>query len=649
MKNIFKYSILAIVFSVTLMGIIILAPTIKPAYAQSAQGTLQCVMTSENSISLEFTFSQGTNVSIFRGDSSQGLMLGSGSGSGTRTNSRLNRGDTYTYYLRNGSSSSATLLASATCSTLGADAPYWEGGAGDTAVSGSLSCAGSTDNSITLNYQFQNGTDVTIYRESNLIAQLGSGTISQKTGRNTNNSPTLDTVVCATQGTGTPGTATGTLSCGAATESYITLQYSFTNGTNVSIFKGDEKLTTLGSGKKTDQGRDLNLEPGTSYSYRLVNGETANSPTLDTVVCATQGTGTPGQPDEIGEARGGLTCGTATANSISVRYEFENGTDVSVYQGSNRIAQLGSGSKSGSGRNINLQPGRSYNYYLRNGISINSPLLATVTCSTLNEEGGETPVYKGLTCIDEQLSSIKLGYDFSYNGATELYRDDDLVRTFAAGENIGNITDNDLEATTPYVYTIYSALSKDVVIASKTCFTRVAADDIEQIPSDGKVQLPLCPFSGASAVWAKHKSCSWDKRIEIGTSTPGEVRCGFLNIFRTHTGWFGKYPTVSALWLPAAQASSIDLCTTTQEDFSILPACPEAFGPVGSVWAKPTLLSWNESSTCQIGTDCFKDLGANLGEASELLAKLGDEGAAIAATLAVKIHRLKQMLMVSVK
>lgn len=605
------------------------------AMAQSASGTLQCAMTSENSISLEFSFQSGTNVTIFRGDSSQGLLLGSGSGSGVRTNSRLSRGDTYTYYLRNGSTAGSTLLASVTCSTLGAGEPYWEGSSASTTVTGSITCAGSTTDSISLNYQFENGTDVTVWRDNQIVAQLGSGSRSGQ-GRNTNVQPgqytyylrngnsstaqVINSVICGTQGyeessSADTGIAKGSLTCGETTDTYITLRYGFTNGTNVSIFRGDTNLVNLGSGNKTDQGRDKDLEPGKTYQYRLVNGTTVDSPTLDSVVCSTQGSEetTPEEDD----ATGGLTCGTATTNSISVRYQFENGTDASIYLGSSRIATLGSGDKTGSGKSVNLQPGQEYTYYLRNGISVNSPLLATVICSTLSAEGSSAESSsRGLTCSDEQTSSIKLTYDFSHNEEVQLYRNDDLMRTFSAGENKGELTDSSLQSNTPYTYTVYAANNKDVIVASTACFTKPSTSDLDTLPSAGQIQLPVCEFQDTAGVWAKNNNCPWTKRVRFGTD--GQAACGLvgvtpLQIRSLKVSDSLPYAGIESLLTTGLFANSFNLCTTASNDFSTVPDCPQAFGTKGTVWVKSYLLPWSNDNVCQVGKDCEKNKGVSIG------------------------------------
>ncbi|MBC7074090.1 hypothetical protein H5T58_01740 [Candidatus Parcubacteria bacterium] len=81
-------------------------------------GSLSCQSSTQNSITLSYSFSNSTTgqVSLFRGSTRLKTFSGT-SGSGTYTDTGLSSGNSYTYYLRDGTSQSSSLLDSKTCST----------------------------------------------------------------------------------------------------------------------------------------------------------------------------------------------------------------------------------------------------------------------------------------------------------------------------------------------------------------------------------------------------------------------------------------------------------------------------------------------------------------------------------------------------
>ena len=89
--------------------------TIRANWTAIASGSLSCYSVTASSITVYYSFSNGSNVSLFSGG---GLVttFGSGSSSGYYTMYTY-PGSTYYLYLRNGTSSSSTLLASTTCTT----------------------------------------------------------------------------------------------------------------------------------------------------------------------------------------------------------------------------------------------------------------------------------------------------------------------------------------------------------------------------------------------------------------------------------------------------------------------------------------------------------------------------------------------------
>jgi hypothetical protein len=81
-------------------------------------GSLSCYGSNSNSIILSYSYSNSLSgkVSIFRGSSKSISYTGS-SGSGRYTNSGLSQSKTYTFYLRDGTSTSSPLLAQISCKT----------------------------------------------------------------------------------------------------------------------------------------------------------------------------------------------------------------------------------------------------------------------------------------------------------------------------------------------------------------------------------------------------------------------------------------------------------------------------------------------------------------------------------------------------
>ncbi len=80
----------------------------------------------------------------------------------------------------------------------------------------------------------------------------------------------------------------GELDCHSSTENSIRLSYDFVDGSNVSIFRGNTRLTVLGSGDDSGTYRDTGLSPDTSYTYYLRDGTSTSSERLDRVVCKTR-------------------------------------------------------------------------------------------------------------------------------------------------------------------------------------------------------------------------------------------------------------------------------------------------------------------------------------------------------------------------
>jgi hypothetical protein len=248
-------------------------------------------------------------------------------------------------------------------------------------TTGSISCVSSTNSSITINWSFNNGTDVWLgyYSPPNYLylSYLGSGNRSGSythtgllpntsyeyslwTGNNqkfawktctTSSLSTQYTLTVQKAGTGS-GTVSGPgISCGSdCTETYnagtqVTLTATFSSGSTFAGWSG----ACSGTGSCT-------LTMNSNKSVTATFNRTAPS--------------------------GSLSCASVTSNSITLNYSFQNGTNVSLFRSSKFLVNLGSGNNSGNYTNSGLSRNVTYTYYLRNGTSSSSPLLASVKCQT---------------------------------------------------------------------------------------------------------------------------------------------------------------------------------------------------------------------------------------------------------------------------
>ncbi len=79
---------------------------------------------------------------------------------------------------------------------------------------------------------------------------------------------------------------------------------------------------------------------------------------------------------------GDIYCDFTTHNSITLRYNFTNGENVSLFREGSRINNWSGSSSSGTFNDSGLSPNTSYKYYLRNGSSTGSAVIDSVTCRT---------------------------------------------------------------------------------------------------------------------------------------------------------------------------------------------------------------------------------------------------------------------------
>lgn len=208
-----------------------------------------------------------------------------------------------------------------------------------------------------------------------------------------------------------PPTPSGTLSAKAIDPTTVSLNYSYLNGTSVSLFRGTTLLKTFGSGSGSGVYEDSDLEPETQYTYYLRNGTSPSSTQL-----AKATVGTPPLP-----AEGTLSAQTIDSATIDLTYSFSDGTNVSLFRGSDKITTFGSGSGSGTYRDGGLSANTTYNYYLRNGTIPTSTLLAATTGKTLKEarktiieRGKILPLTSQITIFDSALKPLGILEDYEY-------------------------------------------------------------------------------------------------------------------------------------------------------------------------------------------------------------------------------------------
>jgi hypothetical protein len=91
-----------------------------PDTQDNTEGELSCSLLTKNSVRLSYTTIQATSPSIFRSNTKL-TTINSGNRTGTHTDTGLTPNTSYTYYLRNGTSSTSAQLARVVCKTLSDD------------------------------------------------------------------------------------------------------------------------------------------------------------------------------------------------------------------------------------------------------------------------------------------------------------------------------------------------------------------------------------------------------------------------------------------------------------------------------------------------------------------------------------------------
>ena len=259
-----------------------------------ATGTLSAPTIYETSIGFEWSYVNANDVKLYRGETYI-ASLGSGTNSGTIYDINLTPSTQYTYYLKTiliTIPPSWQILAQVTVTTA---SPYVP----PPTPSGTLSANVVDPTTVSLNYSYQNGLSVSLFRDSDLVTTFGSGsgsgvyedgglapdTVFVYTLRN---GATIGSTLLATATVGTPTLPVeGTLSKQVIDSATIDLTYSFAYGTDVSLFSGTTKITTFGSGAGSGVYRDGNLAKDTSYTYYLRNGTTITDTLLATATAET--------------------------------------------------------------------------------------------------------------------------------------------------------------------------------------------------------------------------------------------------------------------------------------------------------------------------------------------------------------------------
>ena len=217
-----------------------------------------------------------------------------------------------------------------------------------------------------------------------------------------------------------PPVTSGTLSAEVVDPTTVKLNYSYKNGSSVTLFRDSDLVSTFGSGTDSGIYTDEGLAPDTVFVYTLRNGATIGSTLL-----ATATVGTPPLP-----AEGTLSAQVIDSATIDLTHSFAYGTDVSLFSSSNKITTFGSGAGSGTYRVGDLDADTSYTFYLRDGTAVEDTLLATVIAKTAKEarktiieRGKILPLTSLVTIFDSTLTAQGILEDYESLSWNFRYRD----------------------------------------------------------------------------------------------------------------------------------------------------------------------------------------------------------------------------------
>jgi len=366
-----------------------------------ASGTIYCSVSGDE-VTLTYSFSDASYPAIYRNTT---LFKSLGSQTyGSVINKSLQAGN-YTFYLRDGS----TVLDSCTAEVKSPEA------------TGRISCLQASEG-VNVSYTFYDAKNsVSIHRGSTLLNNVGSGTRSGALADKDAPAGThiyylrdgqkiLDQTSC----TSATVQSTGSIYCGMSTENSISLNYNIKNGQSVSIVRGSQTVSSVGSGTRSSSYKDTGLSADTSYTYYLRDG----SRTLDNVTCSTQ---------QSKSASATITC-SPNSDGLNLSYSVKDADDAMLYRGSNtQIHYIGSGTKTGSHLDRNVTAGTSNTYYIRNGSTSTSPILAQTTCSLPSQVSGS------LYCGTQGEDRITLNYSFSNGDSVSLFRGSSRITTIGSG------------------------------------------------------------------------------------------------------------------------------------------------------------------------------------------------------------------------
>ena len=440
-------------------------------------------------------------------------------------------------------------------------------------MAGSLTLTNVTSSSISLNYSYSNETSVSLscYNGPNLIEQkwLGSGSSSGNAtfyGLNASTQYTfylestngyLSVVTTMTAGVAPPPpppSPSGTLSASAKSHTEINLNYSYADGSSVSLFRGSTLVQTFGSGSGSGVYTDSGLTPETSYTYYLRNG-TSTSSTLLAQASATT----------LAEPIGDLSLVKANSYSVTLAYSYEDGENVSIFNGNELVVTLGSGTGQGQYTVKDLLSQTEYTFYLRNGATPESYLLGEVTVTT------PPPAEGTLSAVAVDSATIDLVYSFTDGEDVSLFRENSRIITFGSGSGSGTYRDSGLSPEINYTYYLRNGTNLDSqLLASASAKTLKEARKavIERgkiLPLSSKLTIFDTSFKRIGII-EDYEYLRWTFRYR--TIDDFELK---INRYKTNTNLLIKNNLLSlyiAGYYRAAMIESIDLSLTQEGKIS---------------------------------------------------------------------------------
>ena len=375
---------------------------------------MSCQAVDQNNIRVSYSVTNANHAYLFRGTTAI-ISIGSGTKSNTVNVSNLSPNTSYTFRLRDGSSSLSPLLASATCRTQSAPtAP---------SASGTLSCQAVDQNNIRVSYSVTNATNASLFRGTSRIVAIGSGTKSNTVNvsnlspntsytfrlRNgtSSTSPLLASATCRTQDKPDdpeppqpppppqppcppcphppcppcpqppvhpcptcPDPVHGV--CGTRAQNYSYYQTNWPSGTT---------FCSVGTPSPTSPSFP---NRGGSTTWHCLGKDGGSH----AVCTATRDQKEDPDPDPSGN----IECYSESENSITLIYSYSNGSDVSLFRKREGSSQTRIQTWYESFRtnrlfvDAGLREDTKYTYYLRNGTSVNSTLLGHAVCTTRKKE-----------------------------------------------------------------------------------------------------------------------------------------------------------------------------------------------------------------------------------------------------------------------